>query len=107
MTPEYLDQIEARWSRKGLGAWDALSAGHEFNAHAIRDVPALIAEVRKLQADLAGARYELDLTRQKLAEAQADTERLDWLWDNGWIDADDNDGKLDSRAAIDAARSGK
>jgi hypothetical protein len=39
----------------------------------------------------------------KLAELRKDKERLDWLWSNGRIDVSDDDGRLSSREAIDAA----
>ena len=51
----------------------------------------------------------LDMTREmerldaELAELRKDKERLDWLWSNGRIDVSDDDGRLSSREAIDAA----
>jgi hypothetical protein len=63
MTPEQLDEIEAR-------ARDATAP--EFLAHARSDVPALAAEVRRLESELLCARSALQIAEGRV-EGMAET----------------------------------
>jgi molecular chaperone GrpE (heat shock protein) len=65
-----LDEIERRASRRS----DSFADREEFNLHARTDVPALIARVRELEAELAElwTRYKaLDAEDDNLREALA------------------------------------
>lgn len=80
MTPEQLDEIEARANRATEGPWEVIGGGEyvtgvsivvapddggvtsadaEFIASARTDVPQLVAEVRRLQGQVAAVREAL------------------------------------------------
>jgi hypothetical protein len=77
MTPEELDAIEARASRvypedsgwNGTEAEDALPVVTE-------DVPALVAEVRRLRGELASVTEDRDSIRTVAVEAEAEIHGL-------------------------------
>lgn len=86
------DQREAKWAK---------SFNQQIGHHAV----VMYNQRRRLL--LARRKDRRRLTAERDA-AMEDGKRLDWLFDNGWIDISTSDVSPDGfRAAIDAARKGQ
>lgn len=80
MTPERLDEIEERAEAANSAPWSLEYSDFLFIAHARQDVPDLVAEVRRLQAE----NEELRRERQKSAL----NEITQMGYEEGWYDPD-------------------
>jgi hypothetical protein len=82
MTDEELDRIEARCNAATAGPWK----DGEFIVAAREDIPALLAEVRRLRAELDDleAAYRRDVARADQAARDSNAEAKYWETEAYW-----------------------